>query len=236
MKHIILVMAGALLLAACTVASVQGQPYSGLRTVQSAAQNGCEAGQHVADNVPGIMRVSLFAVEESLPVLPFVDQGHIVGDYAVPLLAAAKAGEVAHWEGSGMAEVIVHYPNENAMPKQVAYLGGKNIARGVAPVQKVGPGIFDIKIPISGGEWLGYAAVLLPRGAFITPHMRAWVCVTTNFELVDLPQLTGGPYKGKPNVVCGLPGSRSGETLLAEKAQAGALWELFPLIAKREGG
>lgn len=215
-----------LILAACGVQPQQTQARQG------PPEFVCQPGAHVPD--PNILhdtiRVSFFAVQHSLRVLSFVDNGNIVGDYSIALLRAVKAGEVQHWQGRGTIRVAIHNPNGAVMPRRVAYVAGKNICQGMLEVVQVAPRIYAVDLPIEGGAKLAYAGLVFPRVAFVTEKENVWACAQTDFPLAYVPELTEGPYAHLPRMLCGLPGSKPGTTRLGESARASA-GVVIPLIA-----
>ncbi len=219
-----------LLLAAC---GVQPQQPPAQMVTQGPPEFVCQPGAHVPDPdvLKDTLRVSFFAAQNSLAVLPFIDGGNIVGDYSIPLLKAVKAGQVQHWSGHGTVRVAIHSPNGAAMPRRVAYVAGKNICQGMLEVVRVAPRIYAADLPIEGGAKLAYAGLVFPRAAFVTEHQRVWVCAQAlDFQLLYTPEITEGPYAHKPRVLCGLPGTQPGTTKLGENART-TFGAIFPLIA-----
>lgn len=213
-----------LLLAAC---GAQQPPASA--AMQGPPEFVCTPGEHVPD--PNVLkdtvRISYFVVTQSLAVLPYVDNGTIVGDYAIPLFKAARQGRVEFSHRRGNLRVAIHYPG--AMPRYVALVGTGNRCVGMMPIVQVAPAIYAVDIPITE-----FAALVFYRQALNTQNHRAWACAQTDFPVVYVPTLTDGPYKGKPRMLCGLGGVEPGTTVLGAVSVEGS-GTLTPFIAQNGG-
>lgn len=217
-----------LLLAACGV-----QPQNPGHANQGPPEFACQPGAFVPDPdvLKDTIRVAFFGVQNSLAVMPIIDNAAVVGGYSIALLKAVKAGQVQHWSGHGTVRVAIHNPNGAAMPRRVAYVAGKNICQGMLEVVQVAPRIYAVDLPIEGGAKLAYAGLVFPRVAFITPHQNVWVCAQAlDFQLAFTPEITEGPYAHKPRMLCGLMGTIPKTTRMGQLAST---WfgEVFPLIA-----
>ncbi|MDO8517879.1 MAG: hypothetical protein Q7S26_01125 [bacterium] len=186
----------------------------------------CQPGQRVAPQV-GQFHLVFFAVSSGSVVDTIVDRGRLVGDYAIDLHKAAKAGQVERYSGEGTLNLYIK-ADVSKMPSELPYLGGAQICRGMARVEKRENGFFKIAIPISSGDNLAQASLVVPTGALVTV-----VCVKPTIPLAYAPEIIGGSLKGWQNTLCGLPGKVPGETLLSEMMQQGKKYALFPLVIKR---
>ena len=214
-----------LLLAAC---ATELAPPSAPQGPQEFA---CKVGEHVDDpaKLPSTVRLAYFAVEQSLAVLPFVDNGTVVGDYSLALFKAARAGSVPFWGGHGTIRVAIHNVFPGHMPQRVALVGEGNICQGMLPVKQVASRVYVVDVPMGK-----FAALAFARAVINTPNHKAWACAQAlDFKLAYAPALTAGPYKDDPDLLCGLP-TDGGRTRLGSVAIDGA-GTLTPLIIKSGG-
>ncbi len=228
MRHYLSIVLLALL-AAC--AGPQGP--SGPSTAQQQMNYSgptCRPGE-VVYNSPAILPIAITAVRETLAVMneigrrhrgigdkPRADQIAIMSATTDWIAQAAYAGQIETFEGHAYARIRIHWVHP--LPSQLPYFGGDNICRGMAQVTKIADGVYQVQIPLDGGEWKGRVGLAVPRAAFITDHQRAWVCVgiTGGYHLAYQPPLREGPYKDEPDLVCGLPDPDGGKTLLGVNA------------------
>lgn len=196
--------------------------------VQAQQTSTCQPGQ-VVDLQHGQFHLVFFAVwSKGLELKNIIGGDKLVGDYAIALHKAAKAGKVERYTGVGTLSIYIKNIDEAKMPSELAYLSGPQICRGMAKVEKVDGGIYKVTIPISPGENLAQASLVIPK-TIITKSTV--VCVKPSVVLAHAPEIIGGSFKGWPNTLCGLPDINTpGTTRLGEQVAAGAKSGIIPLI------
>lgn len=201
-----------------------------LCTASATQAQHCQPGEHVAPQA-GQFHLVFFAVWTGLVVDQLVDGGKIVATYAIDLHKAAKAGKVERYTGKGTLRVYIKNVDASKMSAELPYLGGPQICRGMARVEK-GNDWFEVVIPIDGSD-LAQASLVIPVQALTTVKQDAVVCVEPSMPLAYAPAIIAGTFKGRPNMLCDLPGSAPGKTQVGEEVQSGGRGKIFPLIIRR---
>lgn len=232
------------LLAACATPQA---PQQAQRVPQPAPRQAlgptCQPGELVR-NTSAILPVAVVAVEETLATMGIIDdlqrgilqksrpeQIAIMSDTTRQIAIAAHNGQIEPFGGHAVVRYLIHWTNP--LPPQLPFFGGDNICRGMVAVEPVTDGIYQVRVPLEGGQWKGQVGLVFPREAFVTPHQRAWVCVgIEGGHLAYQPPLREGPYKDVPDLICGLPDPQGGTTLLGRTAQT-AKFEMFPFVVAR---
>ena len=159
----------------------------------------CQIGKPFHVQGPETLVVHTPVVLDGFSVLATLQQtGPLPINYGGPIDAAAGAGAVAKYEGPGF--VLVYFPTQSQMPRTLPWVDRHGICRGntdiVASTEVRGWSYVKMK-------HFGYVAI--PELFVANSEMlcaRPW-----RLKVLHVPKLTGGPFKGTPNMVCSFPGS-----------------------------
>ena len=195
---------------------------------------GCQVGTTVmADKAfkENFFRIDILAALEDAKVLDIMDGKEAVGDAAVEIYRQMKQGKIPRFSGV-QSQLVVHIDGVGAdFPSRIDFLLGDDVCQGSVPVRTIAPGRVEVYIPIRAGSDLGQAGLVLPRGPLRSKSVL--VCIQAD-RPVYVPKLDFGRYKGVENMLCGLPGDKSGWTRFGKLVDDKTKWyALYPLVFMR---